>query len=81
MFLDLVEEIVPASDQTTLVLVVDHLQLVSLPHLTHLTTSRLSVCHNVLYLAYTNMYFFLTFYNMHFYNVNISRKSKCVEML
>ena len=31
VFLELVEEVVPASDETTLVLVVDHFQLVTLP--------------------------------------------------
>ena len=40
VFLHLVEEVVPATDQSTLELVVDHLQLVRLPHLTHLARTR-----------------------------------------
>ena len=38
VLLDLVEEVIPASDQATLVLVVDQVQLVRVPHLTDLDT-------------------------------------------
>lgn len=36
MFFDFVEEVVPASDQTALVLIVDQVELVRVPHLTDL---------------------------------------------
>ena len=39
VFLHFIEEIVPASDQTTLVLVVDHLQFIRLPNLAHLSNN------------------------------------------
>ena len=36
VLLDLVEEVIPASDQATFVLVVHHVQLIRLPYLRHL---------------------------------------------
>lgn len=40
VFFDLVEEVVPASDQTTLVLVVHQIELVRVPHFTDLRTKN-----------------------------------------
>ena len=40
VFFDLGEKIVPATDQATLVLVVDQLQLVRTPRLVHLTARK-----------------------------------------
>lgn len=37
---DLVEEVVPASDQTTLVLVVHQIKLIRVPHFTDLKTKK-----------------------------------------
>lgn len=40
MFFDLVEEVIPASYQTTLVLVVHQVELIRVPHLTDLRTKK-----------------------------------------
>ncbi len=40
MFLDLVEEVVPASNQATLVLVVHQIQLIRVPDLTDLRNKK-----------------------------------------
>lgn len=40
MFFDLVEEVIPSSDQTALVLIVDQVQLIRVPHFTDLKNTK-----------------------------------------
>lgn len=57
MFFDLVEEVIPASDQTTLVLVVHQVELIRVPHLTDLRTKN----HRIIIKKYkpeSNFYYF-----------------------